>query len=100
MLRFKNNKKNLNKKKNQEDKNKDNNGESGEDQYVITNAKKEDTPQDTQAPGSKNADQINKVFRDLENKVNEKAEDPMKDTGNGKDSPIKQTQKWSSEPHN
>ena len=38
--------------------------------------------------------QINKVFRDLENKVNEKAEDPMKDTGNGKDSPIKQTQKW------
>ena len=93
LLRFKNNKKNLN-KKNQEDKNKDNNGESGEDQYVITNAKKEDTPQDTQVPGSKNADQINKVFRDLENKVNEKAEDPMKDTGNGKDSPIKQTQKW------
>ena len=34
------------------------------------------------------------MFRDMENKVMEKATDPMKESGNGKEAPIKQVQKW------
>ena len=66
----------------------------GEDLYIITDAKKTGGPRDTKVPGSKGAEEVNKMFRDMENKVMEKAMDPMKESGSGKEAPIKQTQKW------
>ena len=68
--------------------------DSGEDLYIITDAKKTGGPRDTKVPGSKGAEEVNKMFRDMENKVMEKAMDPMKESGSGKEAPIKQTQKW------
>jgi hypothetical protein len=64
------------------------------EEYVLPEKKQKDSPDEGKVPGAQSIDEVNQIFRDIENTVDKRPSDPKKDSGSGKESPVMETPKW------